>query len=79
MPLGRDKKAIKIISHAVVASYLLLRYSVPKGTGNYYLLFTAISAYPWHACMAAYNITSQEGCFTDSLHPFLASPTGKIR
>ena len=42
-------------------------------------IFTAISAYPWHACMAAYNITSQEGCFTYSPYLFLASPTIKIR
>ena len=56
------KRRFKIISHAVVASCLQLRYSVPKGTGNYYLLFTAISAYPWHASMAAYNITSLKGC-----------------
>ena len=50
-----------------------LLYSVPKGTGHYYLLFTAISAYQWHACMAAYNITSPKGCFTYSPYLFLAS------
>ena len=45
---------IKIISHAVVASYLLIRYPVPNGTGNYYLLFYSHFGVPTarqHGCL----------------------------
>ena len=45
---------IKIISHAVVTSYFLIHYSVPKGTGNYYLLLYSHFGVPTarqHVCL----------------------------
>ena len=58
-----------------------LRFLIPYQKARVIInhIFTAISAYPRYASMAAYNITSQKGCFTYSPYLFLATPTRKIR
>ena len=43
-----------MMSHAVANILFAIRNSVPKGTGKYWPILTAISAHLWHACMAAY-------------------------